>query len=71
MLFMTPKEKAQQLVKKFRIHQPVWEFEEDAKQCAIIAVDEILEDDMYDMSEKLFNIRIEYLIEVRKEIEKL
>lgn len=39
---MTPKEKAKELVEKFRIHQPVWEVEDDAKQCALIAVNEIL-----------------------------
>ena len=40
---MTAKEKAIELVQKFRIHQPVWEVEEDAIQCALIAVDEIIE----------------------------
>ena len=39
---MTPKEKAKELVDKFKIHQPVWEVESDAKHYALIAVDEIL-----------------------------
>lgn len=39
---MTPKEKAKELVDKFRIHQPVWELKEDAKQCALIAVEELI-----------------------------
>ena len=39
---MTPKEKAIELVNKFRIHSPVWEVKDDAKKCALIAVDEIL-----------------------------
>jgi hypothetical protein len=40
---MTPKEKAKELFEKFRIHSPVWEVKDDAKQCALIAVDELLE----------------------------
>jgi hypothetical protein len=40
---MTAKEKANELVNKFRIHQPVWEVKDDAKKCALIAVDEILD----------------------------
>jgi hypothetical protein len=43
----------------------------DAKVCALIAVDEILDDDMYDMSEDLFEKRILYWEEVKQEIEKL
>jgi hypothetical protein len=37
---MTPKEKAQELVEKFRISKAITE--SYAKQCALIAVDEIL-----------------------------
>ena len=46
---MTPKEKAQELVKKFTEHTRIFDSQfgwhdniESAKQCAIIAVDEIL-----------------------------
>jgi hypothetical protein len=66
---MTPKEKAIELVNKYlriydgRVIQ--------GKQCALIAVDEILDDDVYDMSEKLFEKRIEYWEEVKQEIERL
>lgn len=40
---MTPKEKAKELFEKMRVHSPVWEIEGDAKQCALIAVDELIE----------------------------
>jgi hypothetical protein len=36
----------------------------------LILVDEILDEDVYDMSEELFDKRIEYWIEVKQEIEK-
>lgn len=74
---MTPKEKAKELVDKFMaiksmklsdyslIYYPF------AKLCALIAVDEILEDNVDDMSWELFDIRIEYWQEVKQEIEKL
>jgi hypothetical protein len=39
---MTPKEKAKELVQKMRVHSPVWEIEGDAKQCALIAVEELI-----------------------------
>jgi hypothetical protein len=39
---MTPREKAKELFEKFRIHSPVWEVKDDAKKCALIAVNEIL-----------------------------
>lgn len=66
---MTPKDKAIELVNKYlriydgRVIQ--------AKKCALIAVDEILDDDMYDMSEDLFEKRISYWENVKQEIEKL
>ncbi len=75
---MTPKEKAEELFKTYLIYFPefysVREYdydEEKAKQCALIVVDEILDDDMYDMSEDLFEKRILYWEEVKQEIEKL
>jgi hypothetical protein len=59
---MTPKEKAKDLVfKKFGC----------SKQYASIAVDEILDDDMYGMEEEHFEKRINYWEEVKQEIEKL
>ena len=59
---MTPKEKAKELVNKmaFEICKT------DAKQCALIAVDEIIKD------KKMFNqISVEYWEDVKQEIEKL
>ena len=48
---MTPKEKAKELVERFRMNVLDWEGcsinEHKAKQCALIAVDEILNDYSY------------------------
>ena len=82
---MTQKEKANELVDKFYQRFPLkmdvittrgdlsWEYDnwEQAKQCALIAVDEILDDDMYDMSQELFENRINYWQQVKQEIENL
>jgi len=64
---MTPKDKAEILVAKFIKHsraekdiKPI----QSAKQCALIAVDEIL-------SAIGFSVMDEYWIEVKQEIEKL
>ena len=72
---MTPKEKARDLVNKFYPNVQ-WKLgQEDCldrtKRCALIAVDEILDDDMYDMSEDLFEKRILYWENVKQEIKKL
>jgi hypothetical protein len=58
---MTPKEKAQELFNKMYEYAI---FDEAAKQCALIAVDEILGFVAYDSHSK-------YLLEVKQEIEKL
>jgi hypothetical protein len=78
-----PKEKAQELFNKmqsqtysyqpyagahYNIEEIGWEA---GKKCALIAVDEILDDDVYDMSEKLFEKRINYWEEVKQEIQRL
>jgi hypothetical protein len=68
---MNPKEKAKELVDKMLNQQSFSEELYDAKQCALIAVDEILEDDMYGMEEEYFEKRIEYWQEVKEEIKKL
>jgi hypothetical protein len=73
---MTPKEKAKELILKFK------ELPQDgtmmfylafeiSKQCALIAVDEILQVDCCDMSESRFNNHIDYWVAVVQEIEKL
>jgi hypothetical protein len=57
---MTPKEKAKELVNKFCATRL---YDEQAKQCALISVDEIIEECVWDWTE--------YWQEVKQEIEKL
>ena len=66
---ITPKEKAKELVQKFRIHQPVWEVEGDSKKCALIAVDEILELIRIDAFKGQNACKRKYWQEVKSEIE--
>jgi hypothetical protein len=61
---MTPREKAVELVHKFAMENKYYE---RAKQCALIAVDEILSINSIDKDEDLSN----YWEEVKQEIEKL
>jgi hypothetical protein len=65
---MTPGAKAKQLVNKFMsygLHNK-YMGRTSAKQCALILVDEILDEDVYE----LFDKRIEYWLEVKQEINK-
>ena len=66
---MTPKEKALELIKKFRIHQPVWEVRDDAKQCALIAVNEVIE--ALNFHQWQNRNEIEWWNKVKEEIEKI
>jgi len=72
---MTPEEKSKELINKFT--NPVrWKLGQEnvtqrAKECALIAVDEILLIDCWDMSEEHFVNHIEYWEEVKNEINKL
>ena len=66
---MTPKEKATDLVDKFSNEVLIDNYE--AKRCALIAVDEILDVDCFDMSEEHFDNHIEYWQQVKQEIEAL
>lgn len=88
---MTPQEKAKELVDKLELNIPqptdgyYWDCTEKAKQCALIAVDEILKLNHHnvivyhrsDSSELPNNITIEemtqeyYWTQVKQEIEKL
>jgi hypothetical protein len=70
---MKPKEKAEELVWKYSRALQLWDEENSLKaiQCALIAVDEILDDDMYGMEEEYFENRIDYWEQVKQEIEKL
>jgi hypothetical protein len=78
---MTPKEKAEELVEKFKFETKRSEIVNDlllgdisvvfkhfkAKQCALIAVDE-----MYDIAAENNNVQqVNYLVDVKQEIEKL
>lgn len=66
---MTAKEKAEELLHKmFNTGSALYADRIGAKQCALIAVDEILDDDVYDMSEELFENRINYWEQVKQEI---
>ncbi|CAB4153253.1 hypothetical protein UFOVP618_55 [uncultured Caudovirales phage] len=63
---MTAKEKADELIHKYILNTPVGFHFDDAKQCALIAVDEIL-----DVIEDPTGKEIKYWKEVKKEIEKI
>jgi hypothetical protein len=71
---MTPKEKADQLVRKyytFGLNNPAQSFSwYECKQCALIAVDEIL-DTIVVIYSKDFEMLNKYWGEVRHEINKL
>jgi len=67
---MTPKEKAEELLERMTVHH--WTDvcdSEGAKQCALIAVDEILNSLSYKISSNIEEL--DYYNEVRKEIENL
>ena len=76
-MILTPKEKAVELVNKFRLSKAITE--SYAKQCALIAVDEILntlkvfpEKDTTSRSVVNFSVsRIMYWVQVKQEIEAL
>jgi len=68
---MTPKEKAEQLVNDMQssLYSDGWE---DSKQCALIAVNEIIKTICYCYPSKNDEMSfVEYWEEVKKEIEKL
>jgi hypothetical protein len=73
---MTPKEKAQELFDKYNLSfAGVISNEEDwealAKQCAVIAVDEMLSNDGFSSSLEEWNTFKSHFEQVKKEIEKL
>lgn len=70
---MTPKEKAEELVNKFRIvsyGKYSLPTKNNAKKCALIAVNEILEEHRFDDSDYA-NRKFKFWQEVKQEIEKL
>ena len=64
--YMTAKEEANELVQQYVINMPIPFHIEDAKICALIAVDEILKVAFYAPNEIY-----EHYIQVKNEIEKL
>jgi hypothetical protein len=58
---MDVKQKAKELVDKYSVYTSGWNYDELAKQCALIAVDEILKE----------TLDIYFWHEVKQEIEKL
>lgn len=67
---MTPKEKAEELIDKFMPHSSGNSNNNEAKECALIAVDEII--DAIDWHEyEVPNDQLKFWFEVIKEIEKL
>jgi hypothetical protein len=66
---MTPKEKAQELFDKMYEYAI---FDEAAKQCALIAVDEILDlKHIVTLRRNMHEMELEFWDEVKQEIEKL
>jgi hypothetical protein len=77
---MTPKQKAEQLVEAMAFSCRECDYEAKAKQCSLIAVDEIIAELAYirnydeEIDEKMIikiDQRQDFLIEVEKEIEAL
>jgi hypothetical protein len=66
---MTPKEYANQLFRRFYIELPQWVNNEDAKKCALIAVDEMIKTSKEAMLFK--QSKRDWLQQVKTEIEKL
>jgi hypothetical protein len=66
---MTPKEKAAELLEKMKFNCKECDFEFNAKQCALITVDEIIE--IAIELNVVTNIFSKKWIEVKKEIEAL
>lgn len=65
---MTPKEKAEKLVQRFIYRTTSYVYIEDAKQCALIAVDEMID---YLVSNLITGTLMTYWEEVKQEIEAL
>jgi hypothetical protein len=73
---MTPRDKAKELIEEFTFNCRECDYEDNAKQCALIATDEVIIQweyiDTYlsDLGGKL-NTNLKYWYEVKQEIEKL
>ena len=67
---MSPKDKARDLVNKYLMNTPVGFHIDDAKECALIAMDEIIKQ-CWDYRDIDLEASYDYWNEVKKEIEKL
>ena len=68
---ITPKEKAEQLVDKFDDTLTYLESKSKAKQCALIAVDEIIDEVKKILDDENYSSVLIYWLKVKQEIEKL
>ena len=69
---MTPKEKAKELVEAMAFSCRECDYETKAKQCALIAVNEILDlKHIVTLRRNMHEMELEYWDEVKQEIEKL
>jgi hypothetical protein len=70
---MTAQEKAEELVNKYLIATPVWFHIDDAKKCALIAVDEIIkyQDSLIGMLDTNDGTNPMFWEDVKQEIENL
>jgi hypothetical protein len=70
---LSPKEKAKELVDKYSVYTSGWNYDELAKQCALIAVDEILWEIIKyaDNSKEYVTENAKFWQEVKTEIQKL
>ena len=69
---MAPKEKAQELVESMAFSCRECDYEAKAKQCALIAVNEILDlKHIVTLRRNMHEMELEYWDEVKQEIEKL
>lgn len=69
--FITPKQKANELVIKYLVCTPIVFITEDAKKCALIAVDEMLSNDGWSSSHEEWNTFKNYFEEVKQEIKQI
>jgi hypothetical protein len=68
---MIAEEKARQLFDKYFglvEANSILQQEENAKQCALIVVDEMIEDDCFDMGDCYYDDRLRYWNDVKQEI---
>ena len=69
---MTPKEKAKELVEAMAFSCRECDYEAKAKQCALIAVDEILDlKHIVTLRRNMHEMELEYWQEVKQELNKL